>query len=416
MPVDAPPLPTIDTGDTAWVLVSAALVMLMTPGLAFFYGGLVRSKNVLNTMMMSFIALGVVAILWAVCGYSLAFSPGNQWLGGLGWVGLSGVTGAANATYAATLPHLVFMVYQLMFAVITPALVSGAVVDRLRFGPYVAFMALWSLLVYAPLAHWVWGDGGFLRDMKALDFAGGTVVHISAGVSALVAAKLLGPRRGWPGPQLRPHNVPFVMLGAALLWFGWFGFNAGSALGANALAGLAFVTTNLAAAAALVTWCTLDATVSGKPTAVGAATGAVVGLVTITPAAGFVSPMSALAIGAIGATVAYFSLRFLTRRHWADDSLDVFACHGMGGITGALLTGVFASKAQNDAGADGLLHGALAPMWPQLAGVLCAAGLGALGTLAILGGLKATVGLRVADEDEQVGLDVSEHAEEAYTR
>jgi Amt family ammonium transporter len=403
----------INTGDTAWVLTSAALVLLMTPGLAFFYGGLVRKQNMLNTLMMSYIAMGIIAIEWALVGYSFAFAPGNAWLGGLDFVGLQGV--GSEPLDGQTIPHSVFMVFQMMFAVITPALISGAIVGRMKFLAYVIFITLWGLLVYNPLCHWVWGPGGWIGAHGALDFAGGTVVHVSAGVSALVAAVILGPRKGYPTRPMIPHHVPFVMMGAGLLWFGWFGFNAGSALGANGLAGTAFVTTNLAAAAAMVTWAMLEWFRSGKPTAVGVATGAVVGLVTITPAAGFVTPMGALAMGTIGSVISYITIQLFSRTR-LDDSLDVFACHGMGGITGSILTALFATTAVNADGANGLFYGNAGLLWPQVAGTLAAATLAATATAVILLGLKATIGLRPEEDDEQQGLDVTEHAEEAYLR
>ncbi len=398
----------IDTGNTAFVLIAAAMVLLMTPGLAFFYGGLVRGKNVLNTMLMSVVAMGVVAIEWALLGYSMAFAPGSSVLGGLDFVGFSGVGAAPQA--GQTIPHLAFAAFQMMFAIITPALISGAIVGRMKFKAYVPFILLWAIVVYNPLCHWVWG-GGWLGKMGALDFAGGTVVHVSAGVSALVAAYLVGPRK--TAAKTRPHNIPFVLLGAALLWFGWFGFNAGSALAADGVASLAFVTTNLAAAAALVAWCTIETIQMGKPTAVGAATAAVVGLVTITPAAGFVTPMGAIAMGILGSIGAYGVIQVLHRTK-LDDSLDVFACHGIGGIIGSILTGVFATAAVNSAGADGLLYGGAGLVWTQTIAVLAAAAFAGIGTAAILLPLKALVGLRADDESEFDGLDMAEHAEGAY--
>ena len=399
---------TIDTGNTAFVLIAAAMVLLMTPGLAFFYGGLVRGKNVLNTMLMSVVAMGVVAIEWAVIGYSMSFAPGTALVGGFDFVGFSGVGAAPQA--GQTIPHLAFAGFQMMFAIITPALISGAVVGRMKFKAYVPFILLWAIVVYNPLCHWVWG-GGFLGKMGALDFAGGTVVHVSAGVSALVAAIVLGPRKG--AGTARPHNVPFVLLGAALLWFGWFGFNAGSALAADGVASLAFVTTNLAAAAALVAWCALETVQMGKPTAVGAATAAVVGLVTITPAAGFVTPMGAIAIGMLGSVGAYGVIQVMHRTK-LDDSLDVFACHGVGGIIGSILTGVFATTAVNAAGADGLLYGGAGLVWTQTLAVLAAAAFAAVGTVGILIPLKLLMGLRTDEESEFDGLDLAEHAEGAY--
>jgi Amt family ammonium transporter len=404
---------TLSAGDTAWVLTSGALVLLMTVGLALFYGGLVRPKNALNTMMMSVVALGVVGVQWVVAGYSLAFAPGTSWLGGLGWALFRGVGFAPAPAYAATIPQSAHALFQGMFAVITPALISGAIVERMRFRAYVLFLLLWSFLVYDPLAHWVWGQGGWLATRGALDFAGGTVVHISAGVSALVAARLLGPRKDFKRTPIAPHSVPLVLLGAGLLWFGWFGFNAGSALAANGVAALAFVNTNTAAAAALVTWALLDAARLGKATAVGAATGAVVGLVGITPAAGFVSTPSALAIGVVSAGVSFtaMQLRATTR---LDDSLDVFSCHGLAGVAGALLTGVFASKLANPSGSDGLIAGNAAQFGVQLLAVAAAVGIAAVGTVAAYALVHAVFGARATVHDELTGLDLSEHGEEAY--
>src|SRR6476661_4196772 len=340
----------MNQADTAWMLIATALVLLMTPALAFFYGGLVRPKNALNTMMMSFVSLGFVGVLWAVIGYSLAFAPGNAFVGDASRLFLRGV----GLEPQGTIPHLLFMCYQGTFAIITAALISGAIVERMRFSAYVAFISLWSIVVYSPIAHWVWG-GGWLAKMGALDFAGGTVVHVNAGVAALVAAMVVGRRKDYPSSSLLPHNVPFTLLGAGLLWFGWFGFNAGSAVAANASAGLAFTTTFLAPMGTLVAWTLIDYARSGKPTAVGCATAIVVGLVAVTPAAGFIGPMSAIALGAIAAVPSYFAL-VLRARTSLDDSLDVVAAHGLGGTVGALLTGVFAQKALNTV-ADGLLFG-----------------------------------------------------------
>jgi ammonium transporter, Amt family len=411
-PALAADAPKIDTGDTAWMLASSALVMLMTPGLAFFYGGLVRAKNSLNTMMMSYIALGLISVLWAVIGYSLAFAPGSGILGGFGYAFLNGVGQADVYPTAPTIPHLAFMIFQAMFAIITPALISGAIAERMKFTAYVVFIALWSLVVYSPLAHMVWSPDGFLFKMGALDFAGGTVVHISAGVAALVAAIILGPRRGFGKTAFAPHNVPFVLLGAGLLWFGWFGFNAGSAVGSNGLAASAFVTTNMGAAAAMLMWSLLEIFRHGKPTAVGAATGAVVGLVAITPAAGFVSPMAALAIGAIGAAVSFTAIQAKTRFN-LDDSLDVFWCHGLGGITGALLTGVFAQKSINSLG-SGLIDGNAGQLGTQALAVLTAVVLSGVGTAVIIYAIKAIMGLRPSNKDEETGLDLADHGEAAY--
>jgi ammonium transporter, Amt family len=403
----------ISAGDTAWVLASSALVLLMTVGLAFFYGGLVRSKNALNTMMMSVVALGVISLQWVLFGYSLAFSPGNGWIGGLSWWAFRGVGLEPNPAYAATIPLQAHAIFQAMFAVITPALISGAIVERMRFRAYIAFLVLWATLVYVPLAHWVWGAGGWLQKLGALDFAGGTVVHISAGVSAFVAARMLGPRQGFRRTPLVPHNVPLVLLGAGLLWFGWFGFNAGSALAANGIAVLAFVNTNTAAAAALVMWAALDALRGGKVTAVGAATGAVVGLVGITPAAGYVTPRAAIVIGAACAVLSYFAIQRRSKSG-LDDSLDVFSCHGLAGIGGALLTGVFANKFANPGAADGLLHGNPGQLGIQALAVAAAIGIAGVGTFVIFTVVRAVFGVRPLVRDEILGLDVTEHGEEAY--
>lgn len=403
---------TINAGDTAWVLVSSALVMFMTPGLAFFYAGLIRRKNALNAIMMSFSALGVISLLWVTVGYSLAFAPGNALIGGLQWVGLRGVGLTANPDYSATIPHQAFMVYQMMFAIITPAVISGAIVERMKFKAYLLFMVLWSLLIYAPLAHWVWGTGGWLRNLGLIDFAGGTVVEIASGMSALAAAFVVGSRRGYPKAVFVPHNVPLVMLGAGILWFGWFGFNAGGSLAGNGVAVAAFVNTNLGAAAALSVWMLLELLRIGKPTAVGAATGAVVGLVAITPGAGFVEPFAAIVIGGIATLVSYSVIQMKTRLR-ADDSLDVFACHGTAGIVGTLLLGVFATKTVNAFGADGFLYGNAGQIGIQAIGVLAAATFAFLGTSVILLLLKATIGIRTSNANEEEGLDLTEHGETA---
>ena len=403
----------MNTGDTAWLMISSALVLLMTPGLAFFYGGLVRDTDVVNTIKMSYISLAVIAIEWALVGYSLAFSPGTSVLGGLSWLGLSGVGLEPNPQYAATVPEYAFLTFQMMFAIITPALISGAVVGRMKFRSYLLFILLWALLVYNPVAHWVWGTGGWLRNLGAIDFAGGAVVHISAGVSALIAAIILGPRTSAKESEDIPHNVPFVILGASLLWFGWFGFNAGSALTAGSLASLAVITTTLSAAAAVVTWVVIEMIFKSKPTAVGAAIAAVIGLVAITPAAGFVTPLSSMAIGAITAVVCYTAMRLLGRTR-IDDTLDVFACHGVGGITGALLTGIFATTSVNPAGANGLLYGNPKLIGFQLIAIISTAGMAALGTAGLMYGIKVTIGLRPSRLHESPGIDEVEHGEEAY--
>jgi Amt family ammonium transporter len=403
----------ISAGDTAWVLISTALVMLMVPGLALFYGGLVRQKNALNTFMMSLSALGIVSVQWVLAGYSLSFGPGSSWLGSLAWWGLGGVGAAPNPAYAGTIPHLAFAAFQAMFAAITVALISGAVVERVRFSAYLLFVLAWTTLVYDPLAHWVWGDNGWLHSLGALDFAGGTVVHVSAGTAALVAAIMLGQRRAIGRGALVPHNVPFTLLGAGLLWFGWFGFNAGSALGASAVAVNAFVTTHAAAASALTAWLLLDLWRNGRTTAVGAATGAVVGLVAITPAAGFVTPRAALAIGALAAATSYAAMNLRARTR-IDDALDVFACHGVAGIVGAMLTGVFATTTVNAAGANGLLAGNPAQLGVQAIAVLATMALSGGLTAGIIVTLRALMPIRATLHDELAGLDASDHGEEAY--
>jgi ammonium transporter, Amt family len=398
----------MNNADIGWMLLSTALVLLMTPALAFFYGGLVRSKNALNTMMMSFVALGPVAVVWALLGYSLAFAPGNAAIGSLSFAGLRGVGMEAQGA----IPHLLFMTFQGTFAIITPALISGAVVERMRFNAYLAFIVLWVVAVYAPVAHWVWG-GGFLAAMGALDFAGGAVVHVNAAAAALVAAMVIGPRKDYGRHAILPHNVPFTMLGAGLLWFGWFGFNAGSALSAGTTATLAFTNTLLAPAAALAAWTMIDMVRGGTVTAVGAATAIVVGLVVVTPAAGYVGPISAIAMGALGAVPSYFALIYRAKTK-LDDSLDVVAAHGLGGATGAILTGVFADAAWSG-GANGLLAGNPAQVLTQLASVLIVLAYSGGATFVILKLLALVMPLRIADRDEKLGLDVSDHGEEAYT-
>ena len=399
----------MNQADTAWMLVSTALVLLMTPALAFFYGGLVRSKNALNTMMMSFIALGVVTVIWAVAGYSLAFAPGGRWIGDTSHFFLRGV--GLDAVAPLTIPQLLYMSYQATFAIITAALISGAIVERMRFSAYVVFITLWSIVVYSPIAHWVWG-GGWLAQMGALDFAGGTVVHVNAGVAALVAAAVVGPRRDYPSSALLPHSIPFTLLGAGVLWFGWFGFNAGSAVAANGIAALAFTATFLAPAATLTVWMLLDILRSRSPTAVGAATAIVVGLVAITPAAGFVGPMSALVLGGLAAIPSYFGL-ILRAKTSLDDSLDVVAAHGLGGTVGALLTGVFAQKALNTV-ADGLLFGNPRQLGIQAIAVAAAIVYSAVGSFVLLKLVGLVIPLRPDRGDEGTGLDLSQHGEEAY--
>ena len=398
----------MNSADVAWMLVCTALVLLMTPALGFFYGGMVRSKNALNTLMMSFAALGPVAVVWALLGYSLAFAPGVPAVGSFAYAGLRDV----GLQPQGTIPHLLFMAYQGTFAIITAALISGAVVERLRFSAYLAFIVTWVLVVYAPVAHWVWG-GGFLATAGALDFAGGAVVHVNAAAAALVAAIVVGPRKDYGRHAMLPHNVPFTLLGAGLLWFGWFGFNAGSALAANTTAALAFVNTLLAPAAALATWTLLDLSREGRVTAVGAATAIVVGLVAVTPAAGFVGPLAALALGALAAVPSYFALIYRARTT-LDDSLDVVAAHGLGGATGAVLTGLFADPTWSG-GASGLLAGNLWQVPIQLGSVLVVAAYSATATFGILKLLALVMPLRISSKVEGVGLDVTEHGEEAYT-
>ncbi len=407
----------INSGDTAWVLMSTALVMMMTaPGLAFFYGGLVRRKNVLATMMQSFFILCLLSIQWVLWGYSLAFGPDRgHIIGSLAWVGLKGVGMAPNPDYAATIPHLLFMAYQMMFAVITPALITGAFAERMKFSAYVLFTLLWATLVYDPICHWVWGAGGWLRNMGALDFAGGTVVHVSSGIAALVCALTLGKRRGYGREPMPPHNLPLTILGAALLWFGWFGFNAGSALAANGLAVSAFIATNTAAAAAGLTWMFIEWKMIGKPTILGGATGAVAGLVAITPAAGFVSPLSSIIIGVVVSAVCYTAVAVVKLKLAYDDSLDAFGVHGVGGTVGAVMTGLLAQKVINPAGNDGLFFGNPAQLGIQFTGILVTMVYSVVVTIIILKVLDRLLGLRVPDEEEVIGLDITQHEESAYT-
>jgi Amt family ammonium transporter len=407
---------TIDTGDTAWVLVCAALVMLMTPALGLFYGGMVRRKNVLAIIMQSFIILALISIQWVLFGYSLAFSPdtGYGFIGGLQWLGLNGVTAAPNPDYAATIPASVFMIFQMMFAIITPALITGAFADRMKFSTMMVFSVLWATLVYDPVAHWVWGMGGWIRTLGALDFAGGTVVHITAGISAFAAAIIIGKRLGYGNENMAPHNVPMTIIGGVLLWFGWFGFNAGSALAANGLAANAFIVTNTAAAAAALTWTIVSWTHGGKPNAVGIITGGVAGLVAITPASGFVGPVPAIIIGIGAGVFCYFAMHLRSKKTDIDDSLDVMACHGVGGIWGAIATGIFASTAVNIAGADGLIYGNPGLVLKQLIAIVAVIAYSLVVTVIILKVLDATMGLRVKDEHEVEGLDISLHGEKAY--
>ncbi|MFN9615405.1 MAG: ammonium transporter [Dolichospermum sp.] len=419
--------PPPDTGDTAFMLISSALVLLMTPGLAFFYGGFVRSRNILNTLMMSFVLMAIVGVTWVLWGYSLSFAPGLPFIGGLQWLGLNGVglettgylQGSAPAevvSYAPTIPHQAFMIYQAMFAIITPALISGAIAERMSFRAYCLFVVLWSTFIYTPLAHMVWAKGGFFGlygGIGALDFAGGTVVHISSAVSALVAAIVLGPRKNYPDRLSPPHNVPFILLGAGLLWFGWFGFNAGSALSAGTVATVAFVATNTSAAAGSLMWLILEATLRGKPTAVGAVTGAVSGLVGITPGAGFVTPLAAILIGLITSFLCFYAVSFKHKLR-VDDALDTYPVHGVGGTIGAILTAFFATTEVNSGGKDGVLRGNLNELFVELAAIAIAYIIAGVGTWIILKIIAATVGLRVPDQTENQGLDIHEHGEEGY--
>ncbi len=404
--------PKIDTGDTALVLVSAGLVMLMTPGLAFFYGGLVRSKNAVHTMNLSIVCMAIIGVLWALVGYSLAFSPGgglDRLVGGFSWLGLRGVGDAPEASLSATIPHSSFMLFQGMFAVITPALISGAIVERVRIKAFILFVALWSLFVYAPVAHWVWAPGGWLRNMGVLDFAGGTVVHINAAAAALVGAILLGKRVGLRTPTVLPHNVPFAILGMGLLWFGWLGFNGGSALAANGLASSAFVNTFFAPAAAAAAWGIAELILYGKVSGVGLASGAVAGMVAITPAAGFVTPASGLVLGAVAALASFTAIR-LRPRLGLDDSLDVFAVHGVAATVGALLTGVLASTAVNSAGADG----SLALLGKQATGVVVTMLYSGVISFVLYKVVSLVTPLRAIEQDERSGLDTAEAGERAY--
>jgi ammonium transporter, Amt family len=406
----------MNSGDTAFMLVSAALVMLMTPGLALFYGGMVRSKNVLATIMENFILLGVISVLWAIYGYSLAFGPDvGHFIGNLDWLGLAGVGFEPFKTYSETIPHQTFMIYQAMFAIITPALITGAFAERMKFSTFLVFMVLWFTLVYCPVAHWVWGDGGWLKNLGALDFAGGTVVHINAGVAALAAALVVGKRQGYGNhATFIPHNLPMTILGAGLLWFGWFGFNAGSALAAGALASSAFTATHMATAAATLSWVGTEWIVRGKPTTLGAASGAVAGLVAITPAAGYVGPMSAILIGLMAGVICYLAVLAKPRLGY-DDSLDVVGVHCVGGIVGALCTGLFATKLVNSAGGDGLFYGNPGQFLIQVIAVVVTMVFSFIVSYILFKVLDATMGLRVSAEDEVAGLDITEHQETGYS-
>ena len=406
----------MNSGDTAWMLVSSTLVLLMTVGLAFFYGGMARRKNVLSLLMQCFIIMCVISLQWILYGYSLAFGPdtGKGIIGSLAWLGLKGVGEQPNGDYAATIPHQVFMIFQAMFAIITPALMIGAFAERIKFPAFLLFTLLWATFVYDPLAHWVWGMGGWLKNLGALDFAGGIVVHVSSGVSALVMAIFLGKRIGYENQAFRPHNLPWTVLGAGMLWFGWFGFNAGSALAANSLAANAFVVTNTAAAAGL-TWAIIEWFKHGAPTLLGTVTGAVAGLVAITPACGFVTPLNAIFIGALVSIFCFLAITKIKARFRYDDSLDVFGVHGVGGIWGTLATGLFAEKAVNAAGADGLLFGGVQQFLVQILLVIAAATYAVLMTWALFKLVDSLIGMRVDKKDELIGLDLTQHNESAYT-
>ncbi|MBF0557295.1 MAG: ammonium transporter [Nitrospirae bacterium] len=407
----------IDSGDTAFLLISAALVMLMTPGLAIFYGGMVRRKNVLGTLMQSFFAIAVISIQWILYGYSLAFGPDvHGIIGDLSWMGLNGVGVDPNPDYAPTVPHIAFMIYQAMFSVITPALITGAFAERMKFSAFLVFTILWSTIVYDPVAHWIWGTGGWLRNMGALDFAGGMVVHITSGISALAAALLIGKRKGH-AHDFTPHNLPLTVLGAGLLWFGWFGFNAGSALSSGALSAMTFAVTHISAVGATVIWVVIEWLHRGKPTMFGAATGSIAGLATITPASGFVGPMSALIIGLCAGSICYMALNMKNRLGY-DDSLDAFGVHGVGGIIGTLATGLLAQKLINPAGADGLFFSSTAGMrffTTQLTAVGVTMVYSFVVTIVLLKVLDKVMGLRLDDESESLGLDIAEHGETGYT-
>jgi Amt family ammonium transporter len=404
----------MNNGDTAWLLVSAAFVMLMTPGLAMFYGGMVRRKNILGTIMQSFIVIGVISIEWMLVGYSFAFGPDlGGIIGDLSWIGLNGVGALPYTGYAATVPHQAFMIYQMMFAVITPALISGAFAERFKFSTYIVFTLLWALFVYNPVAHWMWGIGGWLRNLGALDFAGGTVVHLTAGISALAAAFLTGRRKGYGSENLAPHDLPMTVLGAAILWFGWFGFNAGSALKADSLSSSAFVATHMSAAGATVSWMLTEWYHRGKPTVLGAATGCIAGLGTITPASGFVTTPAALAIGLVAGVVCYIAVMLKVKFRY-DDSLDVVGIHGVGGMLGMLATGLFATVAVNAGGSNGLIYGNPRQLAIQALAVGVILVYSFVATYGILKFLEKTMGLRVTDEQEVMGLDLSQHGEAGY--
>jgi Amt family ammonium transporter len=404
----------MNTGDTVFVLMSAALVMIMTPGLALFYGGMVRSKNVLGTIMQSFIILGIISIEWVLWGYSMAFGPDHGGIiGGLDWIGLKGVGMEPSPDYGTSIPHIAFMVFQCMFAVITPALITGAFAERMKFSAFLLFTVLWATFVYNPLCHWVWGVGGWIGKLGGLDFAGGTVVHISSGISALAAAIVIGKRLGYGSVAYIPHNVPMTVTGAALLWFGWFGFNAGSALACNGLAANAFVVTHLASAAAALSWMFMEWIHRKKPTTLGAASGAVAGLVAITPASGFVGPLSSIVIGGLAGVICYGGVLLKSRLGY-DDSLDVVGIHGLGGTWGALATGLFASTSINPDGANGLFFGNAGQLWIQFISIIATMVFAFVMTIIILKLIDLLIGIKLTEEEEQKGMDMTQHNEAGY--
>lgn len=405
----------INNGDVAWMLISTALVLLMTPALGYFYGGLVRKKNVVNTLLCVYILLGIITVEWVIFGYSMVFGKDiNGIIGGMDFFGLRNVGVAPNADYAATIPHILFMAFQLMFAIITPGLIVGSIVERMKFSSFIIFTTLWSILVYNPIAHWVWGVGGWIRELGALDFAGGNVVHISSGVAGLVACIILGKRKGYGSSSMLPHNIPYVMIGSGLLWFGWLGFNGGSSLAANGIGTVAFVNTVISPATAMLSWCVLEYIMRKKVTLVGAATGALAGLVAITPGAGFVTALSALVIGILVSPICYFAIAFIKQKFGYDDALDAFGCHGVGGIFGGIITGIFASKKVNDAGADGLFYGNPELLLKQLIAIVVTIAFSVIMTTIILFVIKKINGLRVDEETEVSGLDVEVHGEDAF--
>lgn len=407
----------VDSGDTAFLLLSAGLVLLMTPGVAFFYGGMVRRKNILSTLMQCFIVICLIGLQWVLFGYSLAFGPdvGGGIIGTLDWVGLRGVGMAPNPDYASTIPHQAFMIFQAMFAIITPALIVGAFAERIRFSAFVLFTLLWSTFVYDPIAHWVWSTGGWMRHLGAIDFAGGVVIHISAGISSLVLAMLIGRRIGYARSAFSPHNLPLTVLGGSLLWFGWYGFNAGSALSAGGIAAIAFVNTTIAAAAAGLVWALIDWKMNGAPTMLGAVSGAVAGLVAITPACGFVGPLSAILIGGMVSVFCYTAVTYIKRRFAFDDSLDAFGIHGIGGIWGTIATGLLAQKMVNPSGSDGFFFGNPALFWIQIFVAFVCIVFSVLMTYVVYRVVDALVGMRVDRDDEVIGLDLTQHREMAYT-